>query len=312
MATMWPRERQRSQTKPAERAAAAATAHDRRDAPAARLSVRARWPRVGALGALGGALLVATAAVSLATLDDGRVGVLGAEPEARAAETTEPEATPTETPQPETTATETPEPEATATATPITRPPLIRRLVPFGAKRKRQTAAYGKRHYGSYSHRLRPKTIILHYTAGGTWRTAWNYFAANRRDAEFGELPGPVTHFIIGKDGKIYHLLGTLYRGRHCVGLNHRAIGIEFVQDAGSGGHWASRQILNRKKQVEAGLKLVRWLQKKYHIKTTLVYGHAFASKHPMFKDLSGWRNTHGDWPLKETKIFRERLKALD
>lgn len=244
---------------------------------------RIRWLRTGVLGTLGSVVLLAVAAGSLAAVDDGPLAVLTVEPEAVAAEARE-----------------------------VTRPPLIRKLVPFGKTRKRQTAAYGKRHYDSYSYRLRPKTIILHYTAGGTWRSVWNYFAANRRDGEFGEKPGPVAHFIIGKDGKIYHLLGTLYRGRHCVGLNHRAIGIEFVQEAGPNGHWASRQILNRKKQVQAGLRLVRWLQKKYHIKTTLVYGHAFANKHPMFKELRGWRNTHGDWPLKETKIFRARLKRMD
>lgn len=202
-----------------------------------------------------------------------------------------------------------------ASARAVAKPRVIWKPVTFTDKRKRQTAAYCKRHYGKSAYRLKPRVIILHYTAGpksATWRTTWNYFAANTPDVEYHELPGALAHFIITRDGRIFQLLGTAFRGRHCVGLNHVSIGIEFVQPAGSGGHWASQQILDRPKQVRAGLRLVRWLQDKYGITTANVWGHAMANGHPLFKDLRGWRNARCDWPAAEVKIFRKRLRALD
>lgn len=193
----------------------------------------------------------------------------------------------------------------------VTKPRIVWKPVPFGARRKAQMAAYCKRHYGQRSYRLKPKLIVLHFTAGGNWKSTWNYFANNVADPEFHELPGPAAHFIIDKDGTIYQLVGTRLRTRHCYGLNHVAIGIEFVQEAGRSASWSDRQILKRKKQVNAGLRLVRWLQKKYHIRTTQVIGHSMATRSKYYKDLLGRRNAHGDWQYSSVKVFRARLKRL-
>ena len=57
-------------------------------------------------------------------------------------------------------------------------------------------------------------------------------------------------------------------RCRHTIGLNHVAIGIEMQQQTGPGAHWADQQILHRPRQVRAALRLVRWLQARYHIAT--------------------------------------------
>lgn len=244
------------------------------------------WPRVAGLGALGGALLVLLTAAALTTVTDRSAPVLGQASEAGAAE-----------------------------ARVVTKPRIVWKPVPFGAKRKAQMAAYCKRHYGQRSYRLKPKLVVLHFTAGKPsydWRVTWNYFANNVADPEFHELPGPAAHFIIDKDGTIYQLVGTSLRTRHCYGLNHVAIGIEFVQEAGRSASWADRQILNRKKQVNAGLRLVRWLQKKYRIRTTQVIGHSMATRSKYYKDLLGRRSAHGDWQYSSVKVFRARLKRLD
>lgn len=195
-----------------------------------------------------------------------------------------------------------------APAVRATAPPIVWKPIAFTAKRRADTAAYGERHYASASYRLRPRVIVLHYTAGGTWLSTWNYFSVNRADAEYHELPGPAAHYIIGKDGTIYQLLKTNYRGRHTVGLNHQAIGIEFVQEGGSGPSWADRQILNRTRQVRAGLRLVRYLKARYGIGNANVIGHAMANASPYFKDLKGWRNTHVDWQRADILVFRSRL----
>lgn len=241
------------------------------------------WSRVAGLGALGGALLVLVTAAALTAVSDRSAPVLGQASEAGAAE-----------------------------ARVVTKPRIVWKPVPFGATRKAQMAAYCKRHYGQRSWRLKPKLIVLHFTAGGNWRSTWNYFSNNVADPEFHELPGPAAHFIIDKDGTIYQLVGTRVRTRHCYGLNHVAIGIEFVQEANGGALWADRQILNRKKQVKAGLRLVRWLQKKYGIRTTQVIGHSMATRSKYYKDLLGRRSAHGDWRYSSVKVFRTRLKRLN
>jgi len=169
-------------------------------------------------------------------------------------------------------------------------------------------ADYSQRHYGEHTVALTPKVILLHYTAGGTAESVWAYFSRDVADGEYGELPGPVAHFIVDQDGTIYQLLPTDTRGRHVVGLNHRAIGIEFVQDAGSTPDWGDRQILARRKQCDAGLALVRYLMTKYGIAKKDVIGHAMANDHRLFVDLQGWHNTHGDWSAESVREFRRRL----
>jgi len=68
------------------------------------------------------------------------------------------------------------------------------------------------------------------------------------------------------------------------------------------------RQILNRPKQMRAGLRLVRYLRLRFHIKKTNVVGHATANGSPYFKDLTGIKNAAGDWYSAEVKRFRARI----
>jgi N-acetylmuramoyl-L-alanine amidase len=205
--------------------------------------------------------------------------------------------------------TATPSPSATPTtsaAPPPPKPAIIRQLIPFGAHRRAETVAYNRRHYGQATWRLNPRVIVLHYTAGGTEAGAHATFAANTPN--MGVLPGVVAHFVIDKNGKIYQQLSLGIRGRHTVGLNYVAIGIEFVQDAGPSSTWATNQIFARTAQIRAGLRLVRWLQWRYHIATRDVVGHATANRSRYFKDLLGWRNTHTDWNAAAVRRFHALL----
>jgi len=197
----------------------------------------------------------------------------------------------------------------TSRATPVPRPRITHALIPYGAKRRAQMAAYSKRHYGTATWRLRPRAIVLHFTAGPSYASARAVFVSNAPNA--GELPGVAAHFIITKTGKIYQLLSTRIRCRHTIGLNHRAIGIEMVQETGRGAHWADQQILHRPRQIRAALRLVRYLRAKFSIRMRNVIGHAMANKSPLFKDLEGWRNDHTDWQARDVRTFRRRLAAL-
>jgi hypothetical protein len=202
-------------------------------------------------------------------------------------------------------ATVTPSPDPTPH--PPAKPPIVWKPITFGADRRAQMAAYSQRHYGDSSTVLDPKVIVLHYTAGSTADSAWQTFQSNQPNV--GELPGTVAHFIVDKDGSILQLIPLHLRGRHTIGLNHVAIGIEFVQEAGAGDTWAVGQIFHRHAQIDAGLQLVRWLQYRFGIRTGDVVGHGTADDSRYFKDLKGWTNDHGDWGPSAVRLFHERLR---
>ena len=170
-------------------------------------------------------------------------------------------------------------------------------------------AEYSQRHYGDSSIVLAPKVIVLHYTAGSTWQSAWNLFDANQPN--LGEQPGTVAHFIIDKDGTIYQLIPLDVRGRHTVGLNQVALGIEFVEEGAGGSAAAVHNIFSRQPQLDAGLDLVRWLQYRFDIPTSDVIGHGTANDSRFFRDDEGWTNDHSDWGSADVRLFHQRLRAM-
>ncbi len=177
--------------------------------------------------------------------------------------------------------------------------------IPYGHDRRKQMAKYSKRHYGEREWRLEnPKAVVLHYTASGSYQSVWNTFASNAPN--LGESPGVCSQFVVDKDGTIHQLTRMYVRCRHTIGLNHVAFGIEMVQeDLGSRSEEA---ILGRKQQVRAAARLVAYLKQRYGIRMRNVIGHAMANDSPLFKDLEGWRNDHGDWPKGDVREFRHKV----
>lgn len=187
---------------------------------------------------------------------------------------------------------------------------LAHNPIPYGHKRKHEMAAYSRRHYGHRTWRLRHKrVVVLHFTGGNSWKSAWNTFAANTPDR--GEYPGTCAHYIIGRRGTVHQLVRLRVRCRHTIGLNHVAIGVEMVQPDTHGSHWADRKILHRRRQIRAALHLVAYLKHRFHIRMRDVIGHAMANHSRWFKDQEGWRNDHTDWLYRDVKVFRRRLRRL-
>ena len=148
----------------------------------------------------------------------------------------------------------------------VAKPGMKWKPIPFGPKRRREMAAYSKRHYGKYQWRLiDPKVIVEHYTGGLSFSSAWNTFASNSRD--LGELPGTCAHFIIDRDGTIYHLVPLGTRCRHTVGLNYTSFGIEHVGTSDG-------MILRDRRQIRASYRLTLWLMSTFHIQLRNVIGH--------------------------------------
>lgn len=179
--------------------------------------------------------------------------------------------------------------------------------IPFGAKRKRETAAYAKRHYGIDSYRLRrPHVIVEHYTDGDTFESAFNTFAADTPDSELHELPGTCSHFVVDRDGAIYRLVPTSIMCRHTVGLNYTAIGIEHVGRSDG-------QVLGDRRQIAASLRLTRSLQGRFHIATKNVIGHNESLSSPYHRERVARlrRQTHGDFRRRSMNRYRRALGRL-
>jgi beta-N-acetylhexosaminidase len=182
------------------------------------------------------------------------------------------------------------------------RPEIVWKKIPFGAARKRQTAAYSSRHYGERTYRLTdPRAIVEHYTAGTSFDSAWNHFAAN--GSHLGEKPGVCAHFLIDTDGTIFQLVNLAIRCRHAIGMNWTAIGIEHVGTS-------ARGILDNRAMMRASLRLTAWLMLRYDIDLGNVIGHAEILQSPYHRELyDDWRcSTHADWNRAEMRIYRRRL----
>jgi N-acetyl-anhydromuramyl-L-alanine amidase AmpD len=180
--------------------------------------------------------------------------------------------------------------------------------ISYGAHRRAEMAAYSQRHYGDREYRLtNPQVIVLHFTGTDSYASVWSTFDSNAPN--MGELPGVCSHYVIEQDGTINELVPPRIRCRHTIGLNYTAIGIEMVQSTGKGSHWADQQILARRPQIRAAVRLVRWLQSRYAITTGEVIGHSMANDDSHFKDREGWVNDHTDWLKRDVKEFRSRLR---
>jgi beta-N-acetylhexosaminidase len=145
--------------------------------------------------------------------------------------------------------------------------------------------------------------IVEHYTVSSTFSSAWNTFASNAPDVELHERPGVCSHFIVDKDGTIYQLVSLALICRHTVGLNDRAIGIEHVGSSDA-------EILGRPKQLRASLRLTRWLQSCYGVRTKDVIGHSESLSSPYHHErVKRLRTqTHGDWTHADMRRYRARL----
>src|SRR6186997_3650936 len=112
-----------------------------------------------------------------------------------------------------------------ATTSAAAKPPIHKDLIPYPKKRKREMAAYSKRHYGQYKWRLvDPKVIVIHYAVAGSISAIYNTFRTDQPDVELHELPNVCSHYAVGASGAVYKFVPPTIRCRHTVGLNWTAI----------------------------------------------------------------------------------------
>jgi N-acetyl-anhydromuramyl-L-alanine amidase AmpD len=134
----------------------------------------------------------------------------------------------------------------------------------------------------------------LHYTGGGSARATKAYFDRLTMEAGREQLAraGKVnvsSHYLVDRDGTIYRLQPETRFARHCIGLNHLAIGIENVGDE---ARWPLTEA-----QVKANAALVRELAGRFAL-THLLGHHEVMSfrAHPYYVERdAGYRNRKSD-----------------
>jgi N-acetylmuramoyl-L-alanine amidase len=189
----------------------------------------------------------------------------------------------------------------------VERPRITVWPIPFGAKRKREMAAYSRRHYGQHRWRLRkPKVIVEHMAQTSTVAAVYNTFAPDVPDVELGELPNVCAHFVVGSSGRIFRLVNLRTRCRHTVGLNWTAIGIEHVG-------YGDGDVLGNRRALHASLRLTQWLRCRFGIRVHDVIGHAESLTSRYHHELvpSLRRQTHGDWRHSSMRVYRQKLRQL-
>jgi N-acetylmuramoyl-L-alanine amidase len=143
--------------------------------------------------------------------------------------------------------------------------------IKWSVARARLTLDYRRAHSDEAATDLviAPKVIVLHYTGGNSAKGTRSYFDNAEIEASRPELrkAGTVnvsSHYVVDRDGTIYRLQPDTQFARHCIGLNHLAIGIENV---GDGKNWPLTAA-----QVAANVALVRELAATHPI--THLLGH--------------------------------------
>lgn len=188
----------------------------------------------------------------------------------------------------------------------LPRPAIVQRPIPLPAKRKREMAAYARRHYGIDSYTLgRPAVVVQHITVTDDFESVFNTFARDAPDPELNELPGTCSHFVIDADGTIYQLVPLSIMCRHTVGLNHRAIGIEHVARTDA-------ELLGNGRQMRASLRLTRWLACRFDIERKDVIGHneSLSSRYHEERVARLRTQTHGDMTRESMRKYRAELPA--
>src|SRR6266516_3178501 len=102
--------------------------------------------------------------------------------------------------------------------------------------------------------------IVLHCTEGSLASAVAEFQKADGRQVS--------AHYVIDRNGDIYHRVSDSARSNHCMGANQNSIGIE---------HVGSETDSLAAPQVAASAALIRWLIEQYCIPRTKIFGHDFS-----------------------------------
>lgn len=178
--------------------------------------------------------------------------------------------------------------------------------------RLEMTKQYSKQNYGIADYRLKnPSMIVIHYTAIPSLERTLNYFKSDSLDVTRKRIVKKSAlnvgvHYVVDKDGAIYSLLPDSIMGRHLIGYNHIALGIENVSKDSSDLTTA---------QIASNVKLIKYLSDK-HDSIRYLIGHCEYDnaalphyKHLLVMDPSYAPYKKGDPGLLFLEAVRNNLK---
>jgi hypothetical protein len=155
--------------------------------------------------------------------------------------------------------------------------------IEYTPKRIQLLKEYAEAHYGEYYEKhtnsaewpgveIDPKVIVVHYTAVPTLEATMRVFAPDSlRGRPYINNAGKANvgvQFLVDQDGTIYQTMPDNYFARHCIGLNHCAIGFENIgmgdiTEAGLRGEPQENKELTLA-QLKSNVHLIRYLKQKY------------------------------------------------
>ncbi len=152
---------------------------------------------------------------------------------------------------------------------------------------------------------IQPKMVVVHWTAVPSFEKSFGVFnpstlAKTRKELQNASQLNVSAHYLIDRDGSVYHLMPDTLLARHVIGLNYCAIGIENVGDG-------SQNPLTEA-QFTANYLLIKQLQKKYKIQYLI--GHHEYTK---FKGSKIWKETDPNYQTVKSDpgdAFMNRLRT--
>ena len=182
---------------------------------------------------------------------------------------------------------------------------IIQTPISFSQHRHALSLEYIDKHYGLTPKdiKIKPKVIIVHYTAISTLEGSFNAFnhevlPSSRSDiASKNESANVSVAYLIDKDGTIYQLMPDNWMGRHVIGLNYSSIGIENVGKNGT----------LTEKQLQANIELIKHLHTKYP-NISYLSGH---SDYRCFEKTSLWLEKDKGYRTKKEDPGEAFMKEL-
>lgn len=165
---------------------------------------------------------------------------------------------------------------------------IVDRPISFSPERKELTKQYMEDRYGITASdiTIEPRMIVLHWTAIAGLEPSFRAFdretlASSRPDLKGAGDVNISIQFLVDRDGTIYRLMPETWMARHVIGLNHVAIGVENVGGTTNGGDDLTDE------QIEANIRLVKYLKRKYPGIEYLVGHHEYTrfEQHPLWRE---------------------------
>ena len=189
---------------------------------------------------------------------------------------------------------------------------IIEKPIVWDSTRRALSLEYLKNRHGILQKEptIKPKMVVCHWTAIPTFEASFVAFNSPtlpnwRPELKEASLLNVSAHYLVDRDGTVYHLLPDTILARHVIGLNYCAIGIENVGDGKNNPLTEA--------QFEANYLLIKDLQKKYKIEYLI--GHHEYTK---FRGSNIWKETNPNYQTSKNdpgdkfmSRLRKKLKKL-